>query len=99
MTKKEKWELELIADIDEYGIYRQGLTTEEIKYYLKIRARNTKLAKRTVTRLYRAFTDITGVNTMAIVTLENGTEEMLMYRHDVKRFSEVLFDSISTYWD
>ena len=104
MNKKQKleYELELISEIDHYGSYRQGLTDKEIKKYLKILSKTTALirfSKLTTKQLYNKFCKIAGVNTMALVTLEDGTTRVLMYRHDVKRFADVLFLGKKTYWD
>ena len=99
MNNKQKWEQELISDIDRYGIYLQGLSTQEIKYYLKIRARNTRFSKQSVNKLYTAFCVVAGVNTAAIVTLEDGSEISLMYRWDVERYVLKLLEGTETYWD
>lgn len=104
MNKKEKleWELKLISDINQYGIYRQGLDSKEIKRYLKILSKTTALirfSKLTTKELYRKFVKIAGVNTMALVTLPDGTVNSLMYRHDVLRFANCLFLNKPTFWD
>lgn len=69
-------------DLENYGEYRMGLTGQEIETYIKARAKKLEVKK-----LVNKFYDIAGVNTMAVSP--NG--ESLMYRHDVKRFSDVLF--------
>ena len=99
LNRKQEWELKLISDINQYGIYRRGLDSKEIKYYLKIRARNSMFDKMTIKQLYRKFVKIAGVNTMALVTLPDGTVNSLMYRWDVKRFANCLFLGIPTYFD
>ena len=99
LNRKQEWELKSISDIDQYGIYRQGLDSQEIKKYLKIRARNTMFDKLTTKQLYSRFGKIAGVNTMALVTLPNGTVNSLMYRHDVLRFADCLFLNKPTFWD
>lgn len=101
-VSKQEWEQRLISDINRYGIYRQGLTPKEIKNYLKILSKTTALirfSKLTTKELYRKFVKIAGVNTMALVTLPDGTVNSLMYRHDVKRFADGLFLGKSTYFD
>lgn len=78
-------------NIDDYGVYRMGLTAEEIKIYIQARRRHTKVSK-----LIKRFYDIAGCNTMAMTP----DGRSLMYRHDVKRFADILFgESNSTYFD
>ena len=79
-----------MIDLNEYGDYRIGLTTKEIKEYLKARGNTKRLGN-----LYKNFGSIAGVNTMGI----SPTGEILMYRWDVKRFADVLFLNKPTYWD
>lgn len=77
-------------DLDCYGIYRMGLTGNEIYYYLQARANKVKIKK-----LVDKFYDIAGCNTMSM----SPTGEGLMYRHDVERFAEKLFNNTETYFD
>jgi len=83
-------------DLQSYGTFRMGLTTEEIKDYL--RARGDTL---NVKRLYAKFCDIAGCNTMGGFICEKcGDSKGLMYRYDVLRFADVLFGKTdSTYFD
>jgi len=83
-------------DLQNYGTFRKGLTTEEIKDYLRARG-NTLNVK----RLYKKFCDIAGCNTMGGFTCEKcGDSKSLFYRHDVLRFSDVLFGKTKgTYFD
>jgi hypothetical protein len=78
------------TDIHHFGDYRQGLTGDEIKKFIGLRANTTAIA-----RLYKKFVNIAGCNTMAIGP--NG--EGLMYRHDVERFIGKLLFGTETYWD
>lgn len=74
-----------------YGVYRLGLTREEIKNYIRARAN-----KMDVDDLLEKFNEIAGCNTMA------GTPDgkCLMYRHDVIRYADVLFGKTDyTYFD
>lgn len=77
-------------DIKDYGTYRMGLTADEIKDYLRVRA--DKLA---VAKLYKKFCNIAGCNTGSMAP----TGEFLMYRHDVERFADKLFLGKETYFD
>ena len=78
-----------------FGEYRGGLTGEEIKHYLKVRANTTKLGK-----LYEKFCKTAGVNTMTSTTChECGKSTTLMYRCDVERFTDVMLLGIPTYFD
>lgn len=85
-----------------FGDYRLGLTSDEINRYIWGRRHdiNPNVVPEnygtdvTIARMRHLFGEIAGVNTVAEV---NG--EMLMYRHDVLRFANVLFDKKPTYWD
>jgi len=78
-------------DIYNFGIYTDGLTHKEIKQYLKLRSGKKRLGN-----LYTKFTKIAGVNTCVM----NDIGEILMYRHDVERFADVLFGvTKTTYFD
>ena len=82
-------------DMAQFGQYTQGLTTSEIKDYLRQRAGVTRIGN-----LYRKFCTIAGVNTVGIGKCKFcGTEFSLMYRWDVERFTSVLLDKQPTYWD
>lgn len=85
-------------DLKYYGKYRLGLTNSEIREYLKLRADSKKIGQ-----LYRKFSQITGVNTMAVTQEYNKAGQLipisLMYRHDVERFADVLFEGKPTYFD
>jgi len=82
-------------DLEQCGIYQMGLTTSEIKEYLKKRAGITKLG-----RLYEKFNRIAGVNTVGAGRCEFcGKQFSLMYRHDVERFTNLLLKGIPTYFD
>ena len=109
-TKKSlKVQMERIIDLEDYGIYRSGLTDVEIKEYLKNRynvgAEQMCVRKRRVCTkaMYKRFCNIAGVNTMTAVSVYNtkGRSEFvsLMYREDVRRFADLMFDGISTYFD
>ena len=83
-------------DLVHYGRYRMGLTIEEIKDYL--RARSGKLK---VEGLYKKFCKIAGCNTCSMHVCEDCKRELvLLYRHDVLRFADVLFGKTKdTYFD
>ena len=83
-------------NLQTYGQFRAGLTTDEVKDYL--RARGDTL---NVKRLYNKFCDIAGRNTMGCFTCEKcGDMRGLLYRHDVLRFADVLFGKTKgTYFD
>jgi len=88
---------EQVFDIYSYGDYRMGLTNKEIKDYLVIRHNDLKKIKikKCSIALFKKFCKIAGVNTCALGP--NG--EILMYRHDVQRFADVLFLNKPTYFD
>jgi hypothetical protein len=88
------------VDINNYGIYRLGLTQAEVVDYLHIRelqrGRYKSLLKlEKINKLYEKYAEIAGANTCAVV---NGI--ILYYRHDVLRYSDVLFGiTKSSYFD
>ena len=77
-------------DLNSYGTYRQGLTGDEIKDYLRVRANTLKIE-----RLYKKFSDISGCNT-GCATPDG---KFLMYRWDVLRFANKLFNGKETWFD
>lgn len=82
-------------DLQSYGTYRHGLTSDEIDDYLKARSGQVRIKK-----LVKKFNEIAGVNTMAGYQCPCcNYSTCLMYRWDVKRFADVLFDGTPTYWD
>lgn len=81
-------------DLDSYGVFNRGLTQEEIDDYLRVRANTMNIST-----VRKKFNEIAGCNTMAFEKI-NGKEFVLMYRHDVERFADVLFGlTKSTYLD
>ena len=86
-------------DINNYGKYRLGLTRDEIIDYLHMRelqrGRYKSLLKlEKINKLKTKFDDIAGANTCAVVD-----NVILMYRWDVERFTDALFNKTSTYFD
>lgn len=74
-----------------FGEYRMGLCQEEIETYIKLKSN-----KENVKGLIKKFNKIAGVNTCAI----GPQGQILMYREDVKRFTDVLLGKTkSTYFD
>lgn len=77
-------------NLEQLGEYRLGLTSDEIKFYLHLRAPRRNLGK-----LVRQFNQIAGTNTTAVTA----TGAPLMYRHDVQRFADKLLLRRGTYFD
>ena len=94
-----------MVDIENYGIYKIGMTGEEIKEYLKDRYNskegNLGIRKRKyLIVFYKKFNKIAGTNTCATIICPCCKKQIiLMYRHDVERFANVLFEGIKTYFD
>lgn len=78
------------VDIDYFGDYRLGLTAEEIDEYLRRRT-----GKKNLKKIRSDFDKTAGVNTCAI----GPQGQTLMYRHDVKRFADVVLLNKPTYFD
>jgi hypothetical protein len=82
-------------DLDRYGQFMMGLAGQEITNYIKVRAN-----KWNVDKLIKEFIEISGCNTGSVyVCPKCRMEEFLMYRHDVERFADKLFDGKETYFD
>lgn len=94
-NKFYKFEEESI-DLYLFGKFNIGLTNEEIVDYIRVRANKYK-----VKGLVKSFYKIAGTNTVGLyICSKCKDEKILMYRHDVKRFADVLFKvTKSTYWD
>ena len=86
------------VDINEFGKYRLGLTSKEIKEYLALRWKEQFNGVRIKKSLYNQFYKIVGVNTCAVIR-EGKKDISLMYRHDVERYADKLFLNKSTYFD
>ena len=81
-------------DIYSSGIFRGGLSSEEVNNYLIARSNKINIKK-----LRKKYDEIAGVNTCEVVCA-NGKSIILYFRHDVERFADVLFKKTkSTYWD
>ena len=75
----------------DYGVYRMGLTGDEIKDYIRVRANNLN-----INYLWDKFCSIAGCNTGSM----SPDGQFLMYRWDVLRFADVLFGKTDyTYFD
>ena len=100
LLKEERERLERLGDeyLQQYGTYRIGLTAEEIKTYLKLRAGTTRLGD-----LYKRFCKIAGVNTVGVEWTRDRKGELhsisLMYRWDVNKFADNLFLGVPFIWD
>ena len=95
LVKENKLKLEKEQSIEEYGIFKHGMTVQEVNEYLKERNKKYKIRN-----VYNKFGKIAGVNTGALVICpECGKQISLMYRHDVLRFADKLFLGKETYFD
>lgn len=88
MKKEDK------IDLNNYGDYRLGLTMDEVDTYLRSRAKGTKYSKWSTKQLRKRFSNIAGINTMAVID-----EQVLMYREDAQRFADLMLLGKETYWD
>lgn len=84
----DKWEEPIL---EHYGEYRVGITDEELEDYLRARSGKVNIEK-----LIKKYWDVAGCNTCGLTS----DSRVLHYRHDVQRYSDVLFGKIkSTYFD
>lgn len=86
-----------LPDLNNYGMYRLGLTAMEVKDYILVRA----IQKQYVAddRLVNKFYDVAGCNTCASIEDIPGNRISLMYRWDVQRYADLLFKGTPTYFD
>jgi len=83
-------------DIYRYGIFRSGLTLEEVDAYLLVRSGKTVGIK----KLRKQFSDLFGCGTAPLVVCPRCKKNIcLLYRHDVERFANVMFENTPTYFD
>jgi hypothetical protein len=106
MKKKTKKILDVISKLtfpvvfglpspNDFGTRTLGMSDKEIEEYLMARKKYHKKKWSLKTTLAK-FNKAAGVNTCAICQY---TGEILMYRHDVERFADVIFLGTKTYWD
>jgi len=91
--KKNKLNMQVekeIFNIYNFGDYRLGLTNKEINMYLQKRT-----GKNRIKRLRAKFNKVAGINTMSI----GPQGQALMYRHDILRFTNLILEGRSTYFD
>lgn len=81
------------ALLQDYGAFDRGLTDYEINDYLRVRANTMNIGS------YRRKLNNALSGSTCPVANVNGTEVLLIYRHDVERFSDSIFDGIPTYFD
>jgi len=81
-----------IPIINNYGVYRAGLTGEEVIIYLTVRAYQNNIKFND--KLMKKYYDIAGANTCAVVD-----SKVLHYRWDVQRFASQLFNGTATHFD
>jgi len=92
-----------MLNINEFGKYRLGLTNDEIKEWLKLRYNELlswrgKPIKKINKATWNKFWEVAGINTMAMI--KKGNKQItLMYRHDVERFTKVIYEHKATYFD
>jgi hypothetical protein len=97
-----------MIDIDKYGIFKIGLTREEIQMYLKDRYEylvregfSSVKSYKKIADVYKKFDKVAGVNTCAAVKCPHCFKLIsVMYYHDVLRYANVVFGiTKDTYFD
>lgn len=79
--------------LDDYGVFKGGVTSDEIDSYLRVRA--NKLG---IKDLRSKFDVYLRGSTCGSVEIE-GKPILLIYRHDVERFVDQVIDGKETYFD
>lgn len=91
--------------IERWGVYSNGMTREEIMSYLVARynedcVKSQKSKYINQEKLFNKFAKIAGVNTQTCIVCPCCNKQVsLMYRWDVERFANQLFNGTLTYWD
>jgi len=88
-------------DINKFGKYKEGLTSEEIKAYLRERLNmmdQFNTYKKCPVDVVKRFNKAAGCNTMSCKMI-NRKMTPLMYRCDVERYADVIFLGKTTYFD
>jgi hypothetical protein len=91
-----------MINVEDFGIYKLGMTQEEIKDYLVSRYNEKRGAeqKKCLKSTYNKFIEIAGVNTRTCVICSCCKKLVsLMYRHDIERYANQLFNGTPTYFD
>lgn len=79
--------------LNHYGVFAAGLTTDEIDDYLRVRTNTMNISS-----VRRKLNNELNGSTCPVVNV-NGQEVILIYRHDVKRFSDKILDNVPTFFD
>lgn len=97
MTKKKNDNEMKPIDIQCFGDYRIGLTREETEQYVIHRSilKGGVWRKKKKNTITKQFWELMGVGTCGV----GPQGQCLIYRHDVLRFANQMFDGIETYWD
>ena len=82
-----------VLQLDHYGIFNAGLIESEIDDYLRMRANSLNIAQ-----VKKRFNNELRGSTCQCVILD-GKEYILVYRHDVQRFADAIFNGKKTYFD
>lgn len=77
-------------NIDHYGIFNMGLTSEEVKDYVIVRANTTDSKK--LAKYNKKINDLGRGSTCPLVVLD-GKHYPLFYRHDIKHYCDVVFNN------
>jgi hypothetical protein len=76
-----------------YGAFERGLTDAEINDYLRVRTNSMNIGA-----VRRKFNNKMSGSTCPVVNV-NGSEVLLIYRHDVSRFADSILEGTPTYFD
>lgn len=76
-----------VPDIYEYGMFKSGVTREEIKDYLMVRANSTNIKS-----IEKKFDEAFGCHTCSMVIVR-GIQVTLYYRSDVKNSADRVFEN------
>ena len=77
-----------------YGVFKDGLTAEELKNYLRVRLDKYDIPA----QITKAYNDSCRGDTCPAVEV-NGQLVGLFYRHDVERHADKAILGKKTYWD
>lgn len=93
VRNKFKYEADGSPDVYSFGVFKDGLTTEEVKDYLRV-----KKGTWNVESLYKKYFQESRGDTSMFVQV-NGAFVNLIYRWDVERHTQAILTGTKTYFD
>jgi len=94
LKKQFEYDHKGVPDIYSYGIFKDGLTSDEVQNYLRVRVNSYNIPQDILNR----YSDSNRGDTCQAVEVD-GKTVTLFYRHDVLRHADKAIDNKPTYFD